>query len=215
MGGKSDCGCGPAHTHRWRWAHLWSGWWGWPQLELVVGSIAHSVDWPQRSKPRLPSKALNGCGVRAAAAAAGGGAKVNPLIPSIGKAILHSRVPTSSASAIRFLRFRCFSKSPPPRPEALPVTTQDNSFSEICVARSRSTAAGVEHGAFCLWGGRSKIIIQQFFFVTAIPNGQNGGRLQLSKEALACPRTDQTLSMDPFVGLRRHFVGTYKEKIKP
>ena len=57
----------------------------------MVGSVAHSVDWPQRSKPRLPSKALNGCGVRAAAAAAGGGAKVNPLIPSIGKAILHSR----------------------------------------------------------------------------------------------------------------------------
>ena len=56
----------------------------------MVGSIAHSVDWPQRSKPRLPSKALNGCGVRAAAAAAGGGAKVNPLIPSISKAIVYS-----------------------------------------------------------------------------------------------------------------------------
>ena len=159
--------------NHWRWRPLsvigsgTTGWWGWPQLELVVGSIAHSVDWPQRSKPRLPSKALNGCGVRAAAAAAGGGAKVNPLIPSIGKAILHSRVPTSSASAIRFLRFRCFSKSPPPRPVGPPVTTQDTVFSEICVARSRST--GVEHGAFCLWGGGSKIIIQQFFFVTAIP----------------------------------------------
>jgi hypothetical protein len=82
--------------NHWRWRPLsvigsgTTGWWGWPQLELVVGSIAHSVDWPQRSKPRLPSKALNGCGVRAAAAAAGGGAKVNPLIPSIGKAIVYS-----------------------------------------------------------------------------------------------------------------------------
>ena len=108
--------------NHWRWRPLsvigsgTTGWWGWPQLELVVGSIAHSVDWPQRSKPRLPSKALNGCGVRAAAAAAGGGAKVNPLIPSIGKAILHSRVPTSSASAIRFPQVpMLFEVSAPPR----------------------------------------------------------------------------------------------------
>ena len=78
----------------------------------MVGSVAHSVDWPQRSKPRLPSKALNGCGVRAAAAAAGGGAKVNPLIPSIGKAILHSRPAARARSGS--LRFRLFEVSAPP-----------------------------------------------------------------------------------------------------
>jgi hypothetical protein len=80
------------------------------------------VNWTQRSKPRelqavvrthRPlSKALNGCGVRAAAAAAGGGAKVNPLIPSIGKAILRSRPAARARSGS--LRFRLFEVSAPP-----------------------------------------------------------------------------------------------------
>ena len=141
------------------------------------------MNWTQRSKPRglqavvrthRPlSKALNGCGVRAAAAAAGGGAKVNPLIPSIGKAIVYS-TPDQQRERDQV----------PSGSDAFPNTLHVTRKSVSCVVSKGSTGSGPRRTTSILpfWRGGPFTIIQYFFFVTAILKGQNGGRLQLLGE---------------------------------